>query len=160
MKYRLKSGFSCYVIKHCGIQQAWNAHKLGHARSAHAPIYEMYPIPQTNRLLLLQFLCLLHTTHYHLPDFATLLLSSCTFSSLLSIPFWAIYYYYTVFPPSSSSQNQHILYTTMSPIVLLTFLVLLLCFPFSCYSCNETCGDLHVPFPFYVNTSYEHNIHS
>uniref|UniRef100_A0A0R0KWD0 Protein kinase domain-containing protein n=1 Tax=Glycine max TaxID=3847 RepID=A0A0R0KWD0_SOYBN len=115
----------------------------------------MYPIPQTNRLLLLQFLCLLHTTHYHLPDFATLLLSSCTFSSLLSIPFWAIYYYYTVFPPSSSSQNQHILYTTMSPIVLLTFLVLLLCFPFSCYSCNETCGDLHVPFPFYVNTSCE-----
>lgn len=57
-------------------------------------------------------------------------------------------------------------YNTMSPIiVLLSFLLLLLCFPFSCSlqhhqspflpnSCNNvTCGDLHVPFPFHVNTS-------
>ncbi|TKY61183.1 inactive receptor protein kinase [Spatholobus suberectus] len=62
----------------------------------------------------------------------------------------------------------------MSHIVLLTFVAvlfgLLVCFPFSCSleeegklpqapllpnSCNETCGDLHVPFPFYVNTSCE-----
>ncbi|KAK7397485.1 hypothetical protein VNO78_18660 [Psophocarpus tetragonolobus] len=58
-------------------------------------------------------------------------------------------------------QLQH----TMSRIVLLTLVV---CLPFSCSlqeqeqeqgkvvespnSCNETCGDLHVPFPFYVNT--------
>jgi len=54
-----------------------------------------------------------------------------------------------------------------SPILILTFLPLLLCFPsFSSSlqhqgkellpnSCSETCGDLHVPFPFYVNSSCE-----
>ena len=58
----------------------------------------------------------------------------------------------------------------MSRILLLSFVGLLVCFPFSCSlqeqgkelqtplhpnSCNETCGNLHVPFPFYVNSSCE-----
>ncbi|CAJ1976047.1 unnamed protein product [Sphenostylis stenocarpa] len=58
----------------------------------------------------------------------------------------------------------------MSRIVLLTFVGLIVFFPFSCSlqeqgkepqapllpnSCNETCGDFHVPFPFYVNSSCE-----
>ncbi|KAK7285718.1 hypothetical protein RJT34_20497 [Clitoria ternatea] len=47
----------------------------------------------------------------------------------------------------------------MSRIVLLIF-GLFVCLPFSCSfqqeqrnSCNETCGHIHVPFPFYVNSS-------
>ncbi|RDY03584.1 putative inactive receptor-like protein kinase, partial [Mucuna pruriens] len=42
----------------------------------------------------------------------------------------------------------------MSHIVLLTCVALLVCFPIPLISCcNETCGHLNVPFPFYVNNS-------